>query len=328
MIDLSTTYLGLKLKNPIIAASSGLTSSVSKVGKLVEAGVGAVVLKSLFEEQLMNRVDHTLTESHNLNFSEANDYVNEYVKQNDINSYLELIRECKLRYDIPIIASINCYSSDGWIELAEQIELAGADALEINLFILDLNKNSEAAEIEDTYFSVLQNVDKAIEIPVSIKLGHQFNNLVSFVNRLRLAGAKGVVLFNRFYEPDIDIDELKLVPGRVFSSPSEMSQTIRWVAIISAKVSDIEIAASTGVHSGNAVIKQLLAGAQAVQICSAIYQQGITVIPQMLQDLSVWMKQHDFKVVDDFRSRLNYTQIADPKEFERSQFMRYFANFE
>jgi dihydroorotate dehydrogenase (fumarate) len=328
MADLSTQYLGLKLKNPIIAASSGLTGSVEKIKKLVEAGVGAVVLKSLFEEQIIQNVQSVLSKANHVSYPEANDYVTEYVRQNDINAYLELIKACKSNFDIPIIASINCYSAEGWVDFARQAQQAGADAIEINIHFLNLDKNTRAEDIETLYYSVLQNVREQVEIPIVMKLGNQFANLIAFVNNLKVIGAEGVVLFNRFFEPDIDIHTLNIVAADVFSTPADIWHSLRWVALVSAKVQDINISASTGIHSGEAVIKQLLAGAQTVQICSAIYKNGVGVVNEMLDNLEQWMIEHQYNTINDFRGMLNYSQIEHPQMFERSQFMRYYSNYE
>lgn len=328
MKDISTTYLGLKLKNPFIVSSSGLTNSVSKIYKLAAAGAGAVVLKSLFEEQINQNINNQIYKSEGTEYPEAYDYVAGYVKNNEINDYLELISEAKKKVDIPVIASINCFSSDEWVEFAKQIEHAGADAIELNLFVVNTDKNSNASEYEELYLKVLENVSKHIHIPIAMKLGANFSNLVAVVNKLSVHGAKGVVLFNRFYEPDIDINQLAISTSEVFSTPGDIRQSIRWVSIISSKVKNIDIAASTGIHTGEAAIKQLLVGAKAVQICSAIYKQGPSVITQMNNELIQWMTQKGFNKIDDFRGMLSYGSIQEPHIFERAQFMKYFSGQE
>ncbi len=328
MANLETKYLGLNLKNPIVVSSSGLTNSVEKIGKLVEAGAGAVVLKSLFEEQINHEINSVIYKGEGLDYPEALDYVKGYTRDNSVSEYLKLIKETKAKYDIPVIASINCYSADEWVDFAQQIEASGADALELNVFIINTDKNSDASEYEKIYYDVLQNVSQIISIPVSIKLGLYFSNLVSVINKLSVSGAKGVVMFNRFYEPDIDINKLSLTSAEVFSSPADMRRTLRWVAIVSEKIKNIDISASTGVHNGDGVIKQLLAGATTVQVCSAIYKGGPQVLTEMVQKLESWMVEKGFKSVEEFRGSMNYGKIGDPHVYERAQFMKYFSSHE
>ena len=328
MASLKTTYLGLNLKSPIIVGSSGLTNSVEKIIKLREAGAGAVVLKSLFEEQLNHEVDNSLQTAHNSNYPESYYYVGEYTKMSSVFSYLQLIKDAKSVVDIPIIASINCYSSHEWINLAKQIQDAGADALELNIHVVNTKKNVDASDYENMYYEVAEAVCKEVSIPVAMKLGFYISNLVSVVNKLAMKGVKGAVLFNRFYAPDIDINKIKPSVSGVFSTETDIRHSLRWVAIVSGKVKNIDIAASTGIHSGEAVIKQLLAGAKAVQICSSIYQNGPEVISHMLDFVNNWMKEKNFDTIDDFDGMLSYGNIDNPTLYERSQFMKYYASKE
>lgn len=328
MANLETTYLGLKLRNPVIVGSSGLTNSVEKIKKLRDAGAGAIVLKSLFEEQITHEVNKVIQSSEGIDYPEALDYIKEYSRDNSVASYLKLIQEAKAAVDIPVIASINCFSSDEWIDFAQQIQNAGADALELNLFVLNTNKNSNASEYEEAYYHVSELVSQVITIPVAMKLGNYFSNLVSVVNKLSVSGASGVVLFNRFYEPDIDIHSLTLTSAEVFSSPADIRRSLRWIAIVSDKVKNLDIAASTGVHDGDAVIKQLLAGATAVQVCSAVYKGGPGAITSMVNKLDTWMNYNKFNSISDFRGMMNYGKIKNPLLYERAQFMKYFSSFE
>lgn len=328
MANLETTYLGLKLKNPVIVGSSGLTNSVEKIKKLRDAGAGAVVLKSLFEEQILHEVNRVLQSSEGTDYPEAMDYIKEYSRDNSVTAYLKLIQEAKAAVDIPVIASINCFSSNEWIDFAQQIQKAGADALELNLFVLNTDKNSDASAYEETYYKIAEMVSKVVSIPVAMKLGNYFSNLVSVVNKLSVSGAEGVVLFNRFYEPDIDIYNLSLTTSEVFSHPADIRHSLRWVAIVSDKVKNVDIAASTGVHDGDAVIKQLLAGAKAVQVCSSVYKGGFNTITAMLKKLESWMDDKKFASIEDFRGLMNYGKIKNPGLYERAQFMKYFSSFE
>jgi dihydroorotate dehydrogenase (fumarate) len=328
MTNLETTYLGLKLKNPIVVGSSGLTNSVEKIKKLHQAGAGAVVLKSLFEEQINHDVNRTIYQGAGMDYPEALDYIKTYSRNNSVTEYLTLIKEAKAAVDIPVIASINCYSSDEWIDFAKQIEKAGADALELNLFVVNSDKNSSSVDYEDMYFKVAQEVSQVVSIPVAMKLGLYFSNLVAVVDKLSVSGVKGVVLFNRFYEPDIDINNLTLTAADVFSSPSDIRRSLRWVAIVSDKISHMDVAASTGVHDGDAVIKQLLAGACSVQVCSAVYKQGPEIVTRMLEKLESWMKEKKYEKIEQFKGLMSYGKMKNPAVYERAQFMKYFSKFE
>lgn len=328
MINLSTTYLGLNLKNPIIVSSSGLTNSISKIAKLVDAGVGAVVLKSLFEEQINHEINQQIRNGEGYDYPEAMDYITGYTKDNSVGEYLKLISDAKAKFNIPIIASINCFSSNDWIDFAKKIEAAGADAIELNIHVVNTDKNVEASIVEGLYYSIAENVNHAISIPFAIKLGDNFANLVGVVNRLNALGTKGVVLFNRFYEPDIDINKLQLTSASVFSTPGDIRKSLRWVAIVSDKVDQIDISASTGNHDGESIIKQLLAGASSVQICSTVYKNGPKVISDILNELTYWMEEKKYPSIESFKGLMSYRKIQDPAIYERAQFMKYFSSLD
>lgn len=323
MSKLSVSYLGLKLKSPIIISSSGLTDSADKIAKLSENGAGAVVLKSLFEEQIKHEAKSLMTDGQ---YPEAQDYLLNYLRSNTVESYLQLIEDSKKKTDIPVIASVNCISVGEWVSFAKDAENAGADALELNVFFIPLDLKHTSEYYENIYFNILSAVKEKVRIPVSIKLGQNFTNLPAFVGNLYNRGAKSVVLFNRFYAPDIDTGKLEFTPADVLSSPEEIRNTLRWIGIISAVVKQVEVCASTGVHDGEAVIKQLLAGASAVQICSTIYKNGPAYIKTMLKEIENWMEKNNFEQIKDFVGRLNYQHIQDPTVFERSQFMKYFSD--
>lgn len=323
MIDLKTQYAGLTLRNPIIVGSSGLTTKPEKIKEFEKAGAGAIVLKSLFEEQIEMQGATMLDPA---DFPEAVYYVREYFKANQVNNYLKLIQSVKESCSIPIIASINCYKADAWIDFARQIEMAGADALELNVFFLQTDLQYEFDKNRQLYIDIVRRVKETVSIPVIMKLGKYFSNIPDIVDVMKVHGADGVVLFNRYYQPDIDINTLQLVSGNVFSSHSDLSDTIRWTAIVSGKVPNVSIAASTGVHDWEDVIKCLLAGASAVQMCSALYTHGPEILTQILTCMEEWMMQANFSNINQFRGRLNYANISDPAMYERSQFMKYFAN--
>ncbi len=324
-MKLTTNYLGIELKNPLIVSSSGLTSTVPKIEKLESAGAGAVVLKSLFEEQINMDASTMLKES---DYPEAEDYILNYTRNNSVDQYLELIEKAKDSVSIPIIASINCISSKEWLKFAGSIQDAGADALELNVFILPDNIHENGYIYEQLYDDILVNIKTKITIPISIKIGQHFSNIPAFVKNLKGMGAQGVVLFNRFYAPDIDVDTMTFTSSEVFSNPVDLRQSLRWVGIVSSLVKNINICASTGVHDGKALVKQLLAGATAVQVCSVLYKKGPEYLSTILSELKEWMKKHNFNTIDEFRGRMSYKSIPDPTMFERAQFMKYFSSIQ
>jgi dihydroorotate dehydrogenase (fumarate) len=325
MINTETSYLGIKLKNPIIVSSSGLSDSIQKIKNLAEHGAGAIVLKSLFEEQIKYDAG---TLSKGTDYPEAVDYVNYYIKNNSVENYLNLIRQAKKEVDVPIFASINCVSTKEWIDFAKKIEEAGADGLEVNVFVLPLDKNASAEKYENIYFELAEKLKANINIPFVFKLGRHFTNLVGLVERLNALDVPGVVLFNRFYEPDIDVDKMDFTAAEVFSTPADIRQTLRWVGIISSKVEKIDISASTGIHSGQDAIKQVLAGAESVQVCSTLYKNGLRKLNEIITDFSKWMEIHGFDSIDEFKGKLSYKKLSDPVIYERSQFMRHFSSIQ
>ena len=323
MITLETTFAGLKLKNPLIAASSGLTNSVSKIVELENAGVGAIVLKSLFEEQIEN---HSEKLSQITDYPEAGDYINAYIQMNHMGKYLDLIRSAKEKCSVPIIASINCYKSAKWIDFAKTIQDAGADALELNLFVLNAGEFGDTY-LEDTYVNIVREIKKVIHIPVIIKMAKNISNLPGLISKLKALGADGVVLFNRFYQLDIDINSMEITSGPVFSSPTDFSDTLRWTAIVSGRVLDFDIACSYGIHSWEDTIKGILAGAGSIQLCSVLYEQGVDVVTNMLTCIEEWMGQNNYSNIEEFKGKLNYANIKSPYMYERVQFMKYFSSY-
>lgn len=329
MADLSTNYLGLKLKNPLIVSSSGLTNSVEKIVKLEEKGISAVVLKSLFEEQINGEISHNLRYDTSVStYPEAEEYITNYIKDNNLSTYLTLISDSKKSTKIPIIASINCVSKGEWISFAKDIEEAGADALELNIYILPFDKFKKSVDYERIYFDVLQAVKASISIPVSMKLGMHFTNFIGFCDKLKGYGADGVVLFNRFYEPDVNIKDLTMNPAEVFSHPIEIRKSLRWVGIISQQINGLAISSSTGIHDSESIIKLLLVGADTIQLCSLLYKKGNEVIPQLIKDVNDWADNKSYKSVNEFRGTLSYSKLPNPAIYERSQFMKYFSNNE
>ena len=323
MIDLKTKYAGLSLRNPIIVGSSGLTNNVARMKEYEKAGAGAVVLKSLFEEQIEINAGQMLDSS---DYPEAADYIEGYAKANLISDYIQLIKDAKTQLSIPVIASINCYKPGSWIEFAKQIEAAGADALEVNISFMETDVNQLHVQVEDLCINILTQIKAAVALPIIIKIGKNYANIPALVTALKANGAAAVVMFNRFYQPDIDINTLQLSSANVFSSHSDLSDTLRWSAIVSGKVPGVCLAASTGVHDWEDLIKCLLAGVSAVQLCSTLYTHGSEVISQMLVCLEEWMSQSGLNTIEEVRGKLNFANIANPSMYERSQFMKYFSN--
>jgi dihydroorotate dehydrogenase (fumarate) len=322
MINLTSKYLGLELKSPLIVSSSRLTSSLSNLKEIEKAGAGAVVLKSLFEEQINYHISTLQSAS---GYPEADDYVSFYTRSHSVDEYLDLIKSAKKSIAIPVIPSINCYSSRGWIDFARTIADAGADALEINVFFLPTDRKKSAADSEKIYFELIEKLKSIISIPIALKIGYRFSNILYMIDQFYMRGVEGVVLFNRFYEPDIDINKMEIVPASIFSDESEKRNVLRWIAMTSGQNTGIDISASTGVHSGDDAVKYLLAGANTVQVCSVLYEKGISYLKTMNQQITDWMSEKAFKNIGEFRASLNYHNYEKPVVFERTQFMKYFS---
>ena len=328
MPDLSTRYMGLSLRNPIIAGSSGLTSTVANIVELEKMGAAAVVLKSLFEEQIRFEGSKEIAESGTGQYySEAEDYIRNYSRDHRIGDYLDLIRDAKKAVSIPVIASINCVTSSEWIGFARKMQEAGADGLELNVFILPSDPYQSGEENEKIYFDIVNKIKKQVSIPVAIKISYYFSGLAKTALKLSWTGIDGMVLFNRFFSPDIDIENFRVTAAHVFSQPEELALSLRWVAMLSDRL-HCDIAASTGVHDYEAMIKQLLAGAKAVQISSVLYKEGFGAIPPMLDGLSSWMEAKGFAKLDDFVGRLSVRKADNPAAYERVQFMKHFSGIE
>jgi dihydroorotate dehydrogenase (fumarate) len=342
MANTSVKYMGLTLKNPIIVGSSGLTNSVEDIKKLESAGAGAVVLKSIFEEQIRFETDVLLKDKDNekmkpflkgyddsmskrpYDFAEAMEYLSDFAKENTLVKYLNFIKEVKKSVSIPVIASINCNSSYEWHYFARRIQEAGADAIELNIYVLpsDINKTSE--ENEAIYFDIIEAVKKQVTIPISVKISYYFSALANSVTKISKTGIKGIILFNRPFSPDIDIDNLKISSSNIFSNADEYSQTLRWIALLSGNMG-CDIAASSGIHKTDTVIKMLLAGAKTVQISSVLYKSGFGVIEKMITELEAWMNKYNFKSIDEFSGKLNHSSISDKASYERVQFMKLYS---
>lgn len=321
MANLKTTFAGLKLKNPVIISSSGLTNTPDKIKQLENAGAAAVVLKSVFEEQI-----HAQTGTlHGYGSPEADDYLNTYVRSHMLDAHISLLKETKKHCTIPVIASINCYSDQEWTNFAVLMEQAGADALEINILALQTEKNYIPGSFEQRHLNILRRVKKEVKIPVIMKLGNNFTNPVTLIDQLYANGADAVVLFNRLYQPDIDIDRLTIGSTDVMSQPGELASRLRWTAIASAAVPQLDYAISGGVHNGKCLAKSILAGAAAAEVCTAVYRHGTPVIATMLDELSQWMDNKGFDTLAQYKGKLNAQVAGDINPFERTQFMKYYS---
>jgi len=328
MISLETKYMGLSLTSPLIVGSSGLTGTVDNIIDFEKQGAGAVVLKSMFEEQIMHDIHHLEGQSAMpYQYPEAMDYISSYSRTHYIEKYLTLIRDCKKAVSIPVIASINCASASEWMDYAVKIQDAGADALELNIYILPSDPDRTSAMNEKVYFDILEGVLRYITIPVAIKLSPYFAGLAETARKLSWAGAKGLVLFNRFYSPDIDIEKLEVSATHIYSSPEEIYQSLRWVALLSDNV-QCDIAASTGIHDAKGVIKMLLAGAKSVEVVSTIYKNGHGRIAEIVKDLTSWMEKHNYQKPSEFIGKMSSKNTVNPMAYERVQFMKHYAGIE
>ena len=294
MTQLKTTFAGLSLRNPIIISSSSLTNSAEKNKKLELAGAGAIVLKSVFEEQIMMEAHHMAT----YGSPEGDDYLSTYVRSHALTDF------------------------------ARTVEAAEADALEINILSLQTEKEYQYGSFEQRHIDIVSSIKKQISIPVIVKLGSNLTNPIALINQLYANGANAVVLFNRFYQPDINIDTMTYSAGDVFSTPADLSNGLRWTAIASAQVPQTDYAISGGVHDGKAIVKAILAGASAVELCSVIYQRGNQAIADMTNEMTQWMNRQGYKDISEFKSSMNALSTGASNPFERTQFMKYFSSKE
>ncbi|PLX01357.1 MAG: hypothetical protein C0595_15040 [Marinilabiliales bacterium] len=325
MVNISANYLGISLKNPLIVGSSRLTGELNTLKQCVDKGASAVVLKSLFEEQIVKEAESKISknniEEHYFWFKEAEQKILDLSFDQNMQRYLDYVLEVKRNVEVPVISSINCVSSKGWPKFASEIEKAGADALELNIGIFPFDIKTTSAEIENTYFDIIREVKANVNIPVSVKIGSYFTNILSFANGLVEAGADGIVLFNRYFRPDIDMDTRKLVASDNLSSPDDYLVAMRWIGLLVANKINCDLVASTGVHNYEAVVKQILAGANAVQLCSTLYLNGIDTIEKINNNLISWMENKGYNSLEDFRSSSLDLQSVDAS-FERIQYIK------
>jgi len=329
-MDLSTTYLGLKLRTPLVPSAAGpLTEDIGNIKLMEDSGAAAVVLYSLFEEQLrLERYElhHHLTQGTE-SFPEALTYFPEPAEFHvGPEQYLKHIARAKAAVDIPIIASLNGSTPGGWTDYAKKIQQASADALELNIYSIPTDVDVSAAEVEKEYVAIVKSVKSAITIPVAVKLSPFFTNFANVARRLVDAGADGLVLFNRFYQPDIDLETLEVTPNILFSTPMAMRLPLRWVAILRGRVK-ASLAATSGIHRATDVIKLLMVGADATELCSVLMRHGIKQISVIEHDLRVWLEEHEYDSVEQLKGSLSQKNCDDPSAYERAQYMRAISTF-
>lgn len=330
MVDLSTSYLGLQLKNPLVASASPLSKKVDLVRRMEDAGIGAVVMYSLFEEQIVHdslELDHFLnvgTES----FAESLTYFPDLGHYNiGPEEYLRLIQKLKSAVEIPIIGSLNGVSLGGWIDYARKIEEAGADALELNVYYLPGNFELSSQELEENYIELVRELRRQIRIPLAVKLGPYFTALPNFARNLVAAGADGLVLFNRFYQPDLDIETLEVVPDLVLSDSHELRLPLRWVAILYGRIK-ADLALTSGVHTTQDVLKAVMAGAKVAMMASELIQNGIGRISELLVELQSWMETYEYESIQQMCGSMSQQAVAEPEAFERANYMKALTSYD
>jgi dihydroorotate dehydrogenase (fumarate) len=328
-MDLTTTYLGFKLKNPIVASSSPLWESVSNIRALEDSGASAVVLPSIFEEQLQVEGEHLNrdlgrgTES----FGEALSY---FPVLSDYNlgpaGYLELIRKAKSAVSIPVVASLNGTSRGGWLQYAGDAQQAGCDAIELNLYSLVTDPLRTSVQVENDYCDLVRVLKSSLRVPVAVKLSHFLTAPANLAGQLDVAGANGLVLFNRFYQPDFDIEQMEVIPRLALSHSQELLLRLHWVAIIYGRVQS-DLAITGGVHSAEDVIKSMMAGAKVAMMTSALLQKGVRHASSVLADLVRWMEEHEYESIQQMRGSMSYRSASDPAAFERVNYMRTLSSY-
>lgn len=329
MSDLSTSYLGLNLKNPIVASASPISKNIDKARKLEEAGISAIVMYSLFEEQIIHEsleLDHFLTRGTD-SYAEALTYLPDggmYAVGPD--RYLSQVAGLKKALSIPVIGSLNGVSKGGWTSYAKQIQDAGADALELNLYYIPTDPDLTAQELEDAQVELVAEVKSAITIPLAVKLSPFITALPNFARRIVEAGANGLVLFNRFYQPDFDLEELEIVHSLDLSTSAEMRLPLRWISILHGKV-NADFALTSGVHTANDVLKSMMAGAKATMMASNLLHNGEQVIPSMLTELKWWMDSHEYESIKQMQGSMSQKSVKEPAAFERANYMKVLTSY-
>jgi dihydroorotate dehydrogenase (fumarate) len=328
-IDLSTTYLGLKLKNPLVASSSPMCQDVGNVRRMEDSGAAAVVLQSLFEEQIdidENELDRFLTESAGLS-AEATTHLPDLMRPvMGPDAYLAHIAKCKQAVKIPIIASLNGTSIGGWLHYAKQMQQAGANALELNIYHIPVDANITADQVEKTYVDLVQAIKKEVTIPVAVKLGPYFSSMANFAKKLDAAGADALVLFNRFYQPDYNLESLEVVPNLILSNPYELLLRLHWTAVLYGQIK-ADLAITGGVHSATDVVKAMMAGAKVAMMTSALLKRGISFLDTLSTELLVWLGEHEYDSIRQMQGSMSRNAVPQPAAFERANYMRVLSSY-
>jgi dihydroorotate dehydrogenase (fumarate) len=326
-VNLRTKYLGLELKNPLVVAACPLTQSIDNLKKLEEAGAAAAVMPSLFEEQITHE-EVALSQAHDFeSFAEALSYFPEpaeYRATPDV--YLDAIAEAKRAVSMPIIGSLNGVSRGGWVEYAKRIQDAGADALELNIYLIAADMSVSGAQIEERYVELVTAVKESLSIPLAVKIGPYFSSPGHMAKRVADAGADGLVIFNRFLQPDIDLDDLDITPKLVLSSSHELLLPLRWIAILHGRV-DASLALTSGIHGAKSMIKALLAGADVGMVASVLYQKGFGKIGSILANMTEWMEEKEYDSVEQLKGSMSQENCPDPAAFERGNYMKALTSF-
>lgn len=329
-VDLTTTYLGLQLKNPLVASASPLSKKVDLVRRLEDAGAAAVVLYSLFEEQITHEsreLDHYLSRGAE-QYAEALSYFPDMEQYNiGPEPYLEHLQRVKHAVDIPVIGSLNGVSTGGWIEYAHKIEQAGADALELNIYYLPAGQDITSAELEESYLALVRDVRAQLRIPIAVKLSPFFTALPNMARRFAAAGADGLVLFNRFYQPDFDLEALEVVPNLRLSTSDDLRMPLRWIAMLYGRVAT-DLALTSGVHTAQDVLKAMMAGASVAMLTSELLANGIYRLTEILADLRAWMVEHEYESIAQMRGSMSQRAVAEPAAFERANYMKALNSFD
>ena len=329
MVDLTTNYLGLHLKNPLVASASPLSKKVDTSIRMEQAGVSAIVMYSLFEEQIIReslKLHADLTRGTD-SFSEALTYLPDFGMYSiGPEKYLEVLEKTKRAVSIPVIGSLNGTTSGGWTDYAQKIEQAGADALELNMYDLATDPEISAAQLEDGYLSLVSEIRKGVRLPLAVKLSPFFTSLPNFAKRLVDAGANGLVLFNRFYQPDFDLEELEVTPNLLLSTSVELRLPLRWIAILYGRV-HTEFALTSGIHTAEDVIKSIMAGASVVMTASALLHDGIQHAPVILDGIQSWMTEHEYESIQQMKGSMSQKAVANPSAFERANYMTVLSSY-
>jgi len=324
-MDLTTTYMGLKLRSPlVVSACQALSEEVENIKRAEEAGASAVVLYSLFEEQLRSDAEelHQRTTAGTESFAESLTYFPEPSEYHlGPEGYLKHIQKAKAAVKIPIIANLNGCSLGGWTDFAKKIEQAGADALELNIYWIPADMSLSSSAVEQVYLDILKSVKKAVKIPVSVKLSARFSNIANMAKRLDDAGANGLTLFNRFYQPDIDLEALEVKPRILLSTPQALRLPLRWIAILRGRVK-ASLAGTGGIHSAEDVIKMLMVGADVTMLCSTLLKHGVKHIGTIEKDMVRWMQDHEYESVKQMQGSMSQIECPDASAFERAQYLR------